>query len=218
MARNLWQKFCGTPLNQQNQDFPSPRSSGPRIGLFGGTFDPIHLGHLIVAEDAMREIHLDKLFFVPAPSAPLRTEEPETPANERLTMVDLAIRDFSGFETDDFEVRRDRPVPSIETVRHFEKRFPGARLFFIIGGDQVRRLGEWQEIAALKRKVTFVCARREEGNVFSPGADLLPLASRRVDISATEIRRRISRGETVRSLLPSAVADRLTQTGLYRGG
>lgn len=195
-----------------------PRKNGPRIGLFGGTFDPIHLGHLIIAEDALRETPLDRIIFIPAAAAPLREQQAETAPQDRLSMVERAVEGFDRFEVDDFEIRQDRRVYSIETVRRFEGIYPGSRLFFLIGGDQVRRLSEWHEIEEMKRKVTFVCARREEGNIFEPGADLVPLASRRIDISATEIRRRIARGEPVRSLLPRGVADHIAARGLYRGG
>lgn len=192
--------------------------SRPRIGLFGGTFDPIHIGHLIMAEDALRETPLDRVIFIPSPSAPLREEQSETPGEERLKMVRLAIQSFPHFEVDDYEIRQNRRVFSYETVCHYEDIFPNSRLFFLIGGDQVRQLGEWRNIEDLKRKVTFICARREQGNQFVAGADLVPLSSRRIDISATEIRRKSARGESVRSLLPEAVASYIEQKGLYQRG
>jgi len=195
-----------------------PIKSKPRIGLFGGTFDPIHTGHLIMAEDALRETPLDRLVFIPSPSAPLREDQAETSGVERFEMVRRAVAGYPEFEVDDFEVRQGRRVYSFETVRHYEKKYPGSRLFFLIGGDQVRQLGEWRNIEELKRKVTFICARREQGNQFTAGADLVPLASRRIDISATEIRRRCARGESVRSLLPPAVFDYICEKGLYQRG
>jgi len=193
-------------------------NTGPRIGLFGGTFDPIHLGHLIMAEDALRETPLDRIVFIPSPSAPLREDQAETTGEERLEMVRRAIEGYPGFEVDDFEVRQGRRVYSFETVRHYENRYPGGRLFFLIGGDQVRQLDEWRNIDELKRKVTFICARREQGNQFAAGADLVPLASRRVDISATEIRRRLARGESARTLLPPSVLEYIRKERLYQRG
>ncbi len=195
-----------------------PGIDSPRIGLFGGTFDPIHIGHLIMAEDALRETPLDRVVFIPSPSAPLREDQAETSGTERLEMVRAAVAGYPDFAVDDFEVRQNRRVYSIETVRHYERRYPKGRLFFLIGGDQVRQLGEWRNIDELKRKVTFICARREEGNQFAAGADLVPLTSRRIDISATEIRRRFARGEPARTLLPPPVHAYIEKKGLYRRG
>lgn len=195
-----------------------PHATARRIGIFGGTFDPIHLGHLVLAEDAVREVGLDEVVFVPAFLAPLRSEEPRSEPPHRWEMVRRAIGGFPRFSADDFEIRAGRQVYSIETVRHFAEERPGDELFFLIGGDQVRRLGEWKGIDEFRRLATFVCARREEGNEFSGDPRLLPLPSRRIDVSGTEIRDRAARAEPVRSLVPGPVADYLEEHSLYRRG
>ncbi|MGE9291812.1 MAG: nicotinate (nicotinamide) nucleotide adenylyltransferase [Puniceicoccales bacterium] len=196
-----------------------------RIGLYGGTFDPIHLGHLIIAEDALQQAHLDRLFFLPAYSAPLRPNDAETPPGDRLAMVRLAVQNFPRFSVDDFDIRQGRRVYSIETVRHYRAQFPKAELFFLIGRDQYDQLASWQSIDELRREVTFLCAAREGGedrdsepqaNKSNLSVKFLP--TRRIDISATEIRTRILAGQSVRSLLPAAVADYLEGNSLYSRG
>jgi len=200
----------------------SPKT-GPRrerIGLFGGTFDPIHIGHLAIAEDALRETHLDRVVFVPAWSAPLRPEDTGAEPEARLAMVRAAVAEHPAFAADDFEIRLARRVFSIETVRHFAATHPEADLFFLIGHDQFEQLDQWRDISTLRTLVTFLCALREGGESGETGgaADTIFLPPRRIDVSATEIRDRAARGEPVRSLVPEAVAEFIERKGLYRRG
>lgn len=191
----------------------------PRIGIYGGTFDPIHLGHLVIAEDALREAKLDRLYFLPAYSSPLRAGESATPALDRLAMVEAAVRPYPNFAVDDFDVRQERRVYSVEAVRHYRQKFPDADLFFLIGRDQFDQIEDWHAIDELRRELTFLCANREgdrSGDNDSASNDgVIFLPNRRIDISATEIRSRLERGESARSLLPSAVADYLEAHPLY---
>ncbi|MEM0967418.1 MAG: nicotinate (nicotinamide) nucleotide adenylyltransferase [Verrucomicrobiota bacterium] len=190
-----------------------------RICLYGGTFDPIHMGHLLIAEDALLHADLDEVIFLPAYSAPLRSEEPSTPASERLAMVRLAVEGFEKFTVDDYEVRQGKRMFTIDTVAHFAKRLPDAKLFFLIGFDQLKQLDDWRGVEELKKTVTFLCAQRGDETPVSydhSAVSLLP--PRRIDISATEIRDRVAKRESVRSLLPQAVADYLEKKRLYRRG
>ena len=121
---------------------PETESRRERIGLFGGTFDPIHIGHLAIAEDALREAHLDRVVFVPAWAAPLRPEETGAEPEARLALVRAAVAGHPAFAADDCEIRLARRVFSIETVRHFAATHPEADLFFLIGHDQFEQLDQ----------------------------------------------------------------------------
>ena len=195
-----------------------------RIAIYGGTFDPIHLGHLIIAEDALQAAQLDQLHFLPAFSAPLRSRAAGTPASDRLAMVRAAVEKYPHFSVDDFDIRQGRRVYSVETVRHYRSKFPEAELFFLIGRDQYDQLNDWHAIEELRKEVTFLCASREGNQDSTPEVeepedkDVIFLPSRRIDISATEIRERAQQGASVRSLLPAAVADYLDQNPLYSRG
>ncbi len=212
-------------MNDQQLCNMNEASRPARIGIYGGTFDPIHLGHLVIAEDALRTAQLDQVFFVPAFSAPLRTSEAETPAGDRMEMVRKAVDGYPNFFVDDFEVRQGRKVYSIETVREYRKRFAGAQLYFLIGWDQYEQLSRWEAIEELRREVTFVCASRGEEVDPKSNADpaagewsILFLPYRRIDISATEIRERSARDEPIRSLVPVTVAEYLERRKLYYRG
>jgi len=196
-----------------------------RIGLFGGSFDPIHLGHLILAEDALRTARLDRVVFLPAYSSPLRTEQPVASADDRLAMVEAAVESFPAFVADDFDLRQGRRVYSIETVREYRRRHPAAELFFLIGFDQFQKLPHWREVDELRRELTFLCAARENDDPHGTPPEtgnckekFLHLPPRRIDISATEIRERVARGESIRSLVPAAVAERIATRCLYHRG
>jgi len=191
-----------------------------RLGLFGGTFDPIHLGHIMMAEDALRAANLDQIIFLPAYSSPLREKDSETPAADRLDMVRLAVADYPQFSADDFDIRKGRRVYSAETVRYMREKHPNAELHFLIGFDQLAKLSQWREIDFLRHELTFICAQRgDEGiNPADYGNGFFFLPPRRIDISSTEIRERSRKGESVRSLIPKLVAEYLEDEPLYRRG
>ena len=195
-------------------------SATPRIGLLGGTFDPVHFGHLILAEDAQRHAGLDRVHFLPAYSAPLRWTEAVAGPEQRLDLLARAIAEFPRFQVDDFEVRQGRRVYSVETARHFRALFPTARLYFLIGADQLERLPEWKDIGELRQLVVFLCAQRYEDEPLRPpeGCEIEfeVLPARRIDISATEIRQLFANGQPCRSLLPRSVADAIEARNLYR--
>jgi len=196
-----------------------------RIGLFGGSFDPIHLGHLIMAEDAVHFARLDQLIFLPAFSSPLRENLPGTSASDRLAMVRLATDAFPSFAVDDFDIQQGRRVYCYEIAEHYRKSFPDAELFFLIGGDQYRQLDRWERCEEIRRELTFICARRgdDESTGRTPAnetgdSDILFLPNRRVDISASEIRERVKTNRSIRSLVPREVAAFIDENSLYRRG
>src|SRR5471030_553049 len=131
-----------------------------KIGLFGGSFDPVHLGHLLVAQAAVEELGLDKLFFVPAAQSPFKTENKIAPAEIRLKLLRLALAGKSNCEIDEQEIRRGGISYTIETLRDYAKRFPQAKIFYLIGADNISKLNEWREASELAKLAEFVAVPR----------------------------------------------------------
>ena len=197
-----------------------------RIGLFGGTFDPPHLGHLILAGEACAQLHLDRLLWVLTPTPPHKLGQPITPSEQRLDMVELAIAGDPLFELSRVELDRPGPHYTLDTVRQVQADHPQADVILLIGGDSLRDLPTWRQAADL------VSACREIGVMRRPGdsADLSALESplpgigskvRFVDaplleIASSEIRRRASQGEPFRYYVPAAVHEYILRHRLYR--
>lgn len=189
-----------------------------KIGFFGGTFNPIHNGHLIVARDAVEQLGLDRLYFIPAALSPHKLDTPPAPSPEiRAEMVQAAVRDEPRFDLETYEVERPGvPSYAVDTILAMRERFGvDARFFYLIGRDNVPLLGTWHRIDELHRMVQFV--------VFNRGAaeeELAPLPyvtlGRRIDISATEIRNRVANGQSIRYLVPEGVRELIDFHSLYQ--
>ena len=119
------------------------------IGIYGGSFDPVHVGHLLVAQAAMEEANLTRLFFVPAAQSPFKTASAPTPANERVRLLHLSLLGKPYFEIDTQEISRGGVSYTVDTVRDYQKRFPQANLFYLIGADNVSALPQWREAGEL---------------------------------------------------------------------
>ncbi|HLP07478.1 MAG TPA: nicotinate-nucleotide adenylyltransferase [Opitutaceae bacterium] len=191
-----------------------------KLGVLGGSFDPIHLGHLIIAQDACEQLALDCVKFVPAAVSPLKGRELTATADQRLEMVRLAIAGDRRFAVSDRELRRGGTSFTIDTVREIQRERPGTEVFWIIGSDQLQRLAEWKEIAALVRLVDFVHLTRpgvERARLPSiPGLRLRQITGHEVAISSSELRERVSRGLPLRHFVPLKVADFIESQSLYR--
>jgi len=185
--------------------------SSEKIGLFGGSFDPIHHGHLILARDAMESLVLDRVIFIPVNVSPHKLARPPVAARFRCEMVAVAIAGEPRFSMDACEAEREGPSFAVDTVRLMRRRFPQAELFYFIGEDNVSSLHTWREIDELKKLASFVVLAR--GNL--QPVEGFPVISRNIDISSTDIRNRIARGLSVRYLLPDAVCAILTRHQLY---
>jgi nicotinate-nucleotide adenylyltransferase len=185
--------------------------SSEKIGLFGGSFDPIHHGHLILARDAMESLALDRVIFIPVNVSPHKLAHPPVAAGLRCEMVAAAISGEPRFSMDACEAEREGPSFAVDTVRLMRRRFPQAGLFYFIGEDNVSSLHTWREIDELKKLASFVVLAR--GNL--QPVEGFPVISRNIDISSTDIRNRIARGLPVRYLLPDAVCAILTRHQLY---
>jgi nicotinate-nucleotide adenylyltransferase len=131
-----------------------------RIGIFGGTFNPIHYGHLIAAQTVGVELHLDKVYFVPCYKPPHKTERELASSNERLKMVQLALTKNPFFGVSDFEIKKGGKSYSIDTVRHFRSLYPGAKLFLIVGADTAQFLHKWKDVREITKIATFVAVNR----------------------------------------------------------
>lgn len=185
--------------------------SSEKIGLFGGSFDPIHHGHLILARDAMESLGLDRVIFIPVNVSPHKLAHPPVAARLRCEMVAAAIAGEPRFSMDVCEAEREGPSFAVDTVRLMRRRFSQAELFYFIGEDNVSSLHTWREIDALKKLASFVVLAR--GSLQQ--VEGFPVITRNIDISSTDIRNRIARGLPVRYLLPDAVCAILTRHQLY---
>ncbi len=188
-----------------------------RIGVFGGTFDPPHLGHLVVASDACGALGLDRVLWVPSAVPPHKARTVQAPAQARLEMVRAAIEGDARFEASDVELRRPGPSYTVDTLRELADAHPGAELVLLIGADNLREIPKWRDpegILALAR----VAVLSRDGAGVPPGAPIPATAVgvTRVDVSATEVRRRAAAGETIRYLVPDAVRALVERRGLYR--
>lgn len=188
-----------------------------KLGLFGGSFDPVHLGHLLVAQAACEELGLDRLIFIPAAQSPFKPDRQPTSAGLRLQMLRLALAGQARCEVDDQELRRGGTSYTIDTVRDYASRHPGAELFYLIGADHVAKLPQWRAAAELARLAYFLVIPR-------PGEVVLPfpppfrgrtLASFPLDLSSSQIRARVQRGLPVDALTPPGVAEAIRNNRLY---
>src|ERR1041384_4311105 len=188
-----------------------------RIGIFGGSFDPVHIGHLLVAQAACEELALERLFFVPAAQSPFKPASEPAPAALRLRMLRLALAAKPNCEIDEQELHRGGVSFSIDTVRDYARRFPGAELFYLIGADHVPTLPKWREAEDLARLVQFVVISRpgQTPAELPPPFRLKLLGGFPLKLSSSQIRDRVKEGRTIDHLVPSAVAEVISQAGLY---
>jgi len=182
-----------------------------RLGLYGGSFDPIHHGHLILAREAREQLGLDRVIFIPAAVSPHKLVQPPAPAEFRLEMVRASIDGEPGFEVDDLEIRRPPPSYSIHTVRQYRETYPEADLFYLIGGDNLTDLESWVSIDELRALCQFVLLGRGSSEPVG-----LPVIDRPVDISSTDIRNRVASGRSIRYLLPEPACEVILRQNLYR--
>ena len=191
-----------------------------KIGFLGGSFDPIHLGHLVVAQDALEALRLDRVDLIPAAVSPLKGRELTATAAQRLEMVRLAIAGDRRFGVLDIELRRGGTSYTVDTVRTLRDLYPGAELFWVIGTDQLRRLAEWKDIGELVRLVEFVHLARPGVGAAEPpalpGLKLRQVAGHEVAISSSELRERANRGLPLWPFVPLKVAAFIESQSLYR--
>jgi len=188
-----------------------------KIGLFGGSFDPVHLGHLLVAQAAIEELGLERLFFIPAAQSPFKPESKPAPAAARLQMLRLALAGRTNCEIDEQEIRRSGISYTIDTVRDYARRFPWAGLFYLIGADNAAKLNAWREAGELAQLAEFVAIPRPGEAVanFPPPFRGRMLKGFPLGVSSSEIRARVKAGLPVEHLVPSPVAEAIRSAQLY---
>jgi nicotinate-nucleotide adenylyltransferase len=188
-----------------------------RIGLFGGSFNPIHTGHLLLAQAALEELALTRLFFIPAARSPFKTDSQLAPAEARLRLLRLALVGRTDCEVDEQEILRGGVSFTIDTVRDYARRFPQSELFYLIGADNAASLPKWREAAQLAELAQFAVIPR-------PGEHPVPLPApfrgRAVQgfafgVSSSQIRARAKAGQSLEHLVPPAVAEALRNNPLY---
>ena len=203
-----------------------------RVGIFGGTFDPPHVGHQLAASDAYEALALDRVVFIPARTQPLKDGSTQTPAADRLAMIRLMADGDSRFAVDPIEI--DRPGLSfmVETLQELQERRPGDERFLIVGDDVLESFGRWRAPEVVLRLATLAVLRRP--GTFSRRNDMPPavsdllrnaeqdghatawLETRLVDVSSTEVRERTRTGLPLRGFVPDSVAAYIAASRLYR--
>ena len=188
-----------------------------RLGIFGGTFDPPHIGHLLAAVDAVERLALDRLVLVPAATQPLKTGRVTAAADHRLAMTRLLVEGDSRFEVDPVEIERAGLSFSVDTLAAFAERHPTAERYFLVGADVLRTFDRWREPARVLELATLVVLTRDDGQEeMTIPATAQRLPTRRVDVSSTEIRARVAAGRSLRGFVPDSVAAYIAAHGLYR--
>jgi len=196
------------------------------IGLFGGTFDPPHIGHLILSAETRTQLGLDRLLWVLTPDPPHKQGQPITPLAHRLAMVKLAIAEERRFELSTVEIDRPGPHYALDTVKIISKQNPAADLVYLMGGDSLRDLPAWHRPADLVAALRFIGVMRRPGDSIDlpalekklPGlaAKVRYVDAPLLDIAAHEIRQRVADGRPFRYFLPPAVYDYIVEHNLYR--
>ena len=190
-----------------------------KIGFLGGSFDPVHFGHLVAAQDAFEQHKLDRVIFVPAAQAPLKPNDVQCPAKDRLAMVRAAVEGDARFEVSDYELRKGGVSYTIDSARHFKKQFPNDTLFWIIGGDQLPRLHLWKDIDKLVTLVEFIFLNRPghpaQARADIPGLRLHRCDGHLVEISSTELRARIRQNRPLDFFIPHKAIVLIRKKGLY---
>lgn len=188
-----------------------------KIGLFGGSFDPVHLGHLLVAQAAREELDLARLFFIPAAQSPFKPDAKSAAGPDRLRLLRLALVGNNWCEIDEQELHRGGVSYTIDTLRDYSGRFAGTQLFYLIGADHVPKLSAWREAEELARLAEFVVVPRpgEAEPVFPKPFRGRILHGIPVGVSSSQIRSRVKAGLSIDNLVPAAVAEAIRSSGVY---
>jgi nicotinate-nucleotide adenylyltransferase len=197
-----------------------------RIGVLGGTFDPIHLGHLIIAEEARDRLDLEEVCFVPARDPWMKAGQPLTSGHDRLSMARLAMEDNPFFRVSTLELERPGPSYTVDTLRELQEDYgPEAQLFFILGSDAFARFDEWKDTEGILGLATLVVVDRPGATASTEAIDqqvgnagsVERVRGVHLEISAKDIRRRVAAGASIRYLVPEPVERYIYARGLYRG-
>lgn len=198
-----------------------------RIGLFGGSFDPVHLGHLILAEQCREQARLDEVWWIPAAVSPLKERGPFASDRQRLEMLELAVAGHSAFRVVDVELKRGGTSYTVETLETFRQEYPDREFFLLLGSDSLASFARWRDPSRICALATpLVYARPGTSVAWDSLAPFvaperlqayteLALRSRLIDISSSDLRERIRQGMSIRYLVPRAVEQYIIHQKLY---
>lgn len=195
-----------------------------KTGLFGGTFDPIHNGHIKIAQSAKQRLELDRIIFIPSGDPPHKTDKKVTEKHKRLAMVEAALSQ-TDILISDWEVRQDTKSYSVELIKHFQAEYPEDELYFIIGADSFRDLPTWwhyRELLAMCNLVVMARPDTDKQELLSrfEGTEIPPrvfyLEGLLMDISSTQIRKMVAEGKDISHLVPQSVDFYIKNQGLYK--
>lgn len=192
-----------------------------RIGIFGGSFDPPHVGHLLAASDAAEALGLDRLVFVPAHVSPFKDGVTRTSAADRLAMVRLLVGDDPRFAVDPIEIDREGLSYTVDTLAAYADRHPDAELVLLVGEDVLAGFLQWRDPERIRRLARLAVLRRSTAGELELPEPLradppVMLQTRRIDVSSTEVRQRARAGRSLRGFVPEAVATYVERGRLYR--
>jgi nicotinate-nucleotide adenylyltransferase len=193
-----------------------------RIGILGGTFDPVHLGHLLIAEQAREQLSLDEVLFIPAGNPWRKSERVVTPAEHRLAMLRLALEDNDAFGISDVELRRTGPSYTADTLEALAAERLDDAFWFVVGADAFHDMRNWHEPERITRHARIAAAPRDHRVRVDPSAWDVDAAlvdqfeCPRLDVSSTDIRARVAAGRSIRYLVPDAVRRYIEDQRLYR--
>jgi nicotinate-nucleotide adenylyltransferase len=195
-----------------------------RVGILGGAFNPPHIGHLVCAQEALLQLELERLIFVPTGQAPHREIEQDPGAEARLEMCELAADDDDRFEVSRAEIEREGPSYTVETLRALHDESPDDELFLVLGGDQATALPKWHEPEEVLRLATVSVVQRTGFHREAIAVNVASLKGAagvrffdmpRIDVSSSLVRRRVAEGRPIRYLVPDKVAGYIEANGLY---
>ena len=198
-----------------------------KIGIFGGTFDPIHIGHLILADRSREQFALDSILIVPAAMPPHKPGKVISPSEARFEMVNAAVQGSNGLAACDIEIHRSGTSYTVDTMRELHQRYPDTEFYLLIGGDNLKDFGKWREPVEIAR-LAKLCVAGRPGQLLDYNALAPPLSQEQVqeiqkgtihmpllDISSREIRSRVKAGLSINYIVPQAVQDVIRRKGLY---
>jgi len=189
-----------------------------RIGIFGGTFDPPHVGHLIIAEQARQQLRLDKVLFVPAYLPPHKIQGTDATARQRLAMLRMAVQGYAGLEVETLEIDRKGTSYTVDTLKALKHTYPSARFFLILGGDNFSQFKSWKSVGEIRRLAKLAVYHRDRNLVRRNGGSVgsaILLHGATLQISSTMIREKARKGESIRFLVPRIVERYIRRHKLY---
>lgn len=199
----------------------------PKTGIVGGTFDPIHNGHILLGKQALTEYGLDEIWYMPSGQPPHKRDHRVTPAEDRCAMVNLAVRDFENFCLSEFETSRQGTTYTAQTLKLLKKEYPQHEFYFIIGADSLYQIENWYHPEEVLAMVNILVADREYQQAHPPmeerihyleerfGGRIQRLHCRELDVSSEEIRDRVRTGRSIAGLVPKAVEQYICENHLY---